>query len=232
METLLLIPGLMCDHSLWSHQIVHLTELADCQVADTRAGDTMEALAEAILASAPPRFALAGLSMGGLISHAIMARAPERVTRLALIGTNARCDTPEQTARRRSLMAMATDGRFEEITQLLMPALVHPSRLHDEALTEAVRAMARNIGPEAFLRQTEAIIGRPPRLDGLHRYRLPTLILVGREDAITPLELHEEMAAGIPGSELVIIEDCGHLSTLEQPQTVTALLRRWLLYPR
>jgi pimeloyl-ACP methyl ester carboxylesterase len=91
--------------------------------------------------------------------------------------------------------------------------------------------MARNIGPEAFLRQTEAIIGRPPRLESLHRYRAPTLIVVGREDAITPLELHEEMAAEIPGSELVIIEDCGHLSTLEQPQAVTALLRRWLLYP-
>ena len=230
METLLLIPGLMCDHSLWSHQIAHLGELANCQVADTRTGNSMEDLAEAILAAAPPRFALAGLSMGGLISHAIMARAPERVTRLALIGTNARCDTPEQTARRRSLMTMARDGRFEAITQLLMPALVHPSRLHDGALTEAVLAMARNIGPEAFLGQTEAIIGRPPRLDGLHDYRVPTLILVGREDAITPVELHEEMAAAIPDSELVIVEDCGHLSTLEQPQAVTALLRRWLLY--
>lgn len=230
MENLLLIPGLMCDQSLWSHQLEHLADIAHCQVADTRSGNSMEALAEAILATAPPRFALAGLSMGGLISHAIMARAPERVTRLALIGTNARCDTPEQTARRRSLMAMARDGRFEDITPLLMPALVHPSRLHDGALTEAVLAMARNIGAEAFLRQTEAIIGRPPRLENLQRYRLPTVILVGREDAITPLDLHEEMAAGIPGSELVIIEDCGHLSTLEQPQTVTALLRRWLLY--
>jgi len=220
----------MCDQHLWAHQITHLTELADCQVADTRRGSSMEALAEAILDAAPPRFALAGLSMGGLISHAIMARAPERVTRLALIGTNARCDTPEQTARRRGLMDMARDGRFESITQLLMPALVHPSRLHDSALTDTVLAMARNIGPEAFLRQTEAIIERPARLEALRHYRVPTLIVVGREDAITPVELHEEMAAAIPGSELVIIEDCGHLSTLEQPQAVSALLRRWLLY--
>lgn len=230
METLLLIPGLMCDETLWSHQLRHLSDLADCRVADTRTGDSMEALAEAILAAAPPRFALAGLSMGGLISHAIMARAPERVTKLALIGTNARCDTPEQTARRRSLMAMAHEGRYAEITPLLMPALVHPSRVHDTALTEAVLSMARNIGAETFLRQTEAIIGRPPRQDRLPHYRVPTLIVVGREDAITPLELHEEMAAGIPGSELVILEDCGHLSTMEQPQAVTALLRRWLLY--
>lgn len=230
MQNLLLVPGLMCDATLWTHQIRHLGEVARCQVADTTRGDSMSALASAILAAAPERFALAGLSMGGLIAHEIMAQAPQRVTRLALIGTNARCDTPEQTARRRGLIGMAQEGRYDEIMTLLMPALVHPARLHDGTLVDAVKAMARTIGPEAFQRQTEAIIQRPPRLEVLGSYQLPTLVLVGREDAITPLELHEEMAARIPDSELAIIEDCGHLSTMEQPQAVTALLRRWLLY--
>lgn len=227
---LVLIPGLMCDAELWAHQCRHLSDITDCQIADTAREDTMEGFAGAILAAAPPRFALAGLSMGGLIAHAIMALAPERVAKLALLGTNARADTPAQTGRRRELVELTESGRYAEIMPLLMPALVHPSRLHDDSLTSRVATMAMRVGAEAFLRQTRAIIARPDRRAVLASYRLPTLLICGREDVITPLELHEEMAEAIPGSELAVIEDCGHLSTLEQPQAVTTLLRRWLQY--
>lgn len=230
MSTLVLIPGLMCDAELWAHQTRHLSDIADCRIAETSAADNMDDLAANILATAPPRFALAGLSMGGYIAHAVMALAPERVEKLALIGTNARADTPAQVGRRRELMALAEQGRFTEIMPLLMPALVHPSCLHDDDLVSRVATMAMRVGAAAFLRQSQAIIGRPDRRPVLGAYGLPTLLICGREDALTPVELHEEMAAAIPGSELAVIEECGHLSTLEQPQAVTALLRRWLQY--
>ena len=230
MPTLVLIPGLMCDAELWAHQARHLSDIVDCQIAETSTADSMDDLAKGLLAAAPPRFALAGLSMGGYIAHAVMARAPERVEKLALIGTNARADTPSQIGRRRELMMLTEQGRFAEIMPLLMPALVHPARLHDDDLISRVATMAMRVGAAAFLRQSRAIIDRPERLTELSGYRVPTLLICGREDVLTPVELHEEMAAGIPGSELAVIEECGHLSSLEQPQAVTALLRRWLQY--
>jgi len=228
--TLVLVPGLMCDRALWDHQTRHLADVTDCLVPDVRASDTIDGLAQAVLDQAPARFALAGLSMGGIIAHAIMARAPERVTRLALIGTTARADTPAQTERRLQLIALTEAGRFDEVTPRLLPALLHPARLEDQSLTDTLLTMAENVGPAAFLRQVTAVMNRPDRRDQLAAYRLPTLIVCGREDAITTLEMHQEMAAGIPGSELVVIEDCGHLAPLERPQAVTALLRQWLQY--
>lgn len=228
MSTLLLIPGLLCDADLWAHQTAHLAELTECRVADTTGGGSIEAMAEAILAVAPPRFALAGLSMGGIIAHALMAIAPARVERLALIGTSARADTPEQTARRRQLIALAEAGRFDEVTPALLPALLHPAREADTPLRARVIAMADRIGPEVFVRQVTAVMGRHDRRAMLPGYRVPTLIVCGRSDAITTLEMHAEMAAAIPRSRYAIVEDCGHLSTMEQPQAVTALLRVWL----
>lgn len=226
--TLVLIPGLMCDAALWHHPMRHLADVTDCLVPDTCGADTIEGLAHAVLAQAPARFALAGLSMGGIIAHAIMAIAPARVTSLALVGSTARADTPAQTERREQLIALAQAGRFSEITPLLLPALLHPSRVDDPTLRATVIDMAERIGSAAFLRQVTAVMKRPDRRAQLGDYRVPTLLVCGREDAITTLEMHEEMAAGIPGSELAIIEECGHLAPLERPHAVTALLRLWL----
>lgn len=228
MTTLVLIPGLLCDADLWAHQLTHLSALAECQVAETTGGGSIEDMAEAILAAAPSRFALAGLSMGGIIAHALMAIAPDRVERLALLGTSARADTPEQTARRRQLIALTEAGRFDDVTPALLPALLHPDRHDDAGLRARVIAMADRIGPAAFVRQVSAVMGRRDRRAQLAGYRVPTLIICGRADAITTLAMHEEMAAAIPRSRYAIVEDCGHLSTLEQPQAVTALLRVWL----
>jgi pimeloyl-ACP methyl ester carboxylesterase len=188
----------------------------------------MAAIARRILAAAPPRFALAGLSMGGYIAFEIMRQAPERVAKLALLDTGPRTDTPEQTERRRVLMAMAKEGRYAEIPELAFPLYVHGNRHGDEALKRIVRGMAEDTGLEAYLRQQQAILSRPDSRPGLVAISCPTLVLVGEGDEATPPELAREIAAGIPGSRLVTIPDSGHLSTLEQPAAVTKALVDWL----
>lgn len=228
-EPLVLLPGLLCDAALWAPQVSALRGLADpIMIGDLTRHDSMAGMAEAVLAEAPPRFALAGLSMGGYCALEIMRRAPERVTRLALLDTSARPDTDEQRARRRGLIELAEKGEFKGVTPRLLPLLIHPDRLGDEALTATVMGMAERVGKEAFLRQQKAIMGRPDSRPDLARINCPTLVLVGRQDALAPVALHEEMAAGIPGARLVIIEDSGHLATLEKPEAINAALEDWL----
>ena len=229
-QNLVYVPGLLCTEALWEHQLGYLSDVAEGYVADVTGADTIDALAESVIEQAPPKFALCGLSMGGIVAHAIMRLAPERVTRLALLDTTARADTPEQTERRRALLAMVDAGDFNGVNVALVPALIHEDRLQDEHLVETIGAMGRAVGPEAFLRQVNAIIGRSDVRGRLAAYKVPTLVLCGRQDAITPLEFHEEMRDAIPDSRLAIIEQCGHMSTLERPHAVTALLQQWLLY--
>ena len=225
---IVLIPGLTCSARLYADQIPALWEFGPVIVADHRRDDSMAAIARRILAAAPPRFALAGLSMGGYIGFEIMRQAPQRVAKLALLDTGARADTPEQTERRQVPIALAKSGRYAEVPDLAFPLYVHRNRRNDEALKRVVRTMAEETGVEAFLRQQQAIVGRPDSRPGLAAISCPTLVLVGDGDEGTPPELAREIAAGIPGSRLVIIPDCGHLSTLEQPQAVTAALVEWM----
>jgi pimeloyl-ACP methyl ester carboxylesterase len=185
-------------------------------------------MAEATLEEAPDRFALAGLSMGGYCAFEIMRQAPQRVTRLALLDTSARQDTEEQRSRRRGLIELAQKGEFKGVTPRLLPLFLHQDRLGDEALTSTVRSMAERVGKDAFLRQQTAIMGRPDSRPGLARIACPTVVLTGRQDLLTPPAMSEEIAAGIPGSRLVIVEDCGHLTTIERPDAVNAAFRDWL----
>jgi pimeloyl-ACP methyl ester carboxylesterase len=187
----------------------------------------MAAIAARILKDAPPRFALAGLSMGGYIAFAMLRLAPERIARLALLDTSARPDTPEQTAGRKTQIAMAQAGRFGEIPDLSIPRFLHRNRQHDERLTSIVRQMAEETGPDAFVRQQNAIMARPDSRPLLASVRCPTLVLVGDGDEATPPELNKEIAGGISGAKLVVVPDCGHLSTLEQPEAVNAALSEW-----
>jgi pimeloyl-ACP methyl ester carboxylesterase len=225
---LVFLPGLLCDAALFRPQIAGLAAVADATVADLGRDDSIAAMAERALDAAPPRFALAGLSMGGHVAHEIMRQAPERVLRLALLDTSARADTAEQTKRRTLLMAMARQGTFRGVTPRLLPVLIHPDRLADAALTGTITAMAERIGRDGFLRQQQALIGRQDSRGDLALYRCPTLVVVGRQDAVTPLDMAEEMASRIPGAKLAIVEQCGHLPTLERPAETTALLRSWL----
>ena len=227
-QTLVLLPGLLCDARLWAAQSEGLSDVADVVVADMTRDDSMAGMAQRTLDAAPARFALAGLSMGGYVALEIMRRAPERVTRLALLDTGPRADTPEQTTRRKDLIALAERGEFKAISPRLLPLFVHPDRLEDAALVADIGAMADAVGKDAFLRQQKAIMGRPDSRPGLPEIGCDTLIVCGREDVLTPLELSEEMAALIPGAALVVIDDCGHLSTMERPQAVNAAMRAWL----
>jgi pimeloyl-ACP methyl ester carboxylesterase len=223
-----LVPGLNCSARLYAEQIPGLWCHGPVQVADHTRDDAMDAIAERILATAPPRFALAGLSMGGYIALAITRRAPQRVARLALLDTAARPETPEQTARRKPQMALAESGRFDEVPALQFPLLVHRDRHGDQALMQRVRMMAEETGAEAFLRQQRAIIARADARPFLPAIGCPTMVLVGDGDALTPPPLAQEIAAAIPGARLVVVPACGHLSTMEQPEEVNRALGEWL----
>jgi pimeloyl-ACP methyl ester carboxylesterase len=226
---LVLIPGLLCDALLWQPQIAGLGEAADCWVADHTRSETMAQVAADILAAAPFKiFALAGLSMGGYVALEMVRQAPERIERLALLDTAAGADTAEASERRRAFIDLAKRGRFMGVTDTLLPQLVHPDHLGDTALTAVIKTMARNVGKAAFIRQERAIISRADSRPLLPQIKCPALVLCGRQDALIPPARHEEMAAAIPGAELEVVEHCGHLSTLEQPQAVTSELVAWL----
>ncbi len=226
---LVLVAGLLCDAQLWRPQVENLADIADTWVADHTRSETMAGVARDVLADVPfQRFALAGLSMGGYIALEIMRQAPQRVARLALLDTAAGAERPEQTQRRLDFIALAESGRFPSVTDAQLPLLIHPSRLSESVLTDVIKSMASNTGKEAFVRQERAIMSRADSLGLLAAVGCPTLVLCGRQDALTPLARHEEIAAGIRGARLEVIEDCGHLSTLERPAEVNAALRRWL----
>jgi pimeloyl-ACP methyl ester carboxylesterase len=227
-EPIVLIPGLLLTARFYTEQLPALWRFGPVTIADHTRADSVAAIAEQILATAPPRFALAGLSMGGYLAFEIMRREPDRVTRLALLDTSARPDTPEQTQARRELMELAAAGRFDEVAEHLLPLFVHPDRLADEPLCATVREMAQATGPEAFVREETAIIGRPDSRPDLAAIRCPTLVLVGDSDALTLPEWSAEIAAGIDGARLVTVADCGHLTPIERPEQVTQALVEWL----
>lgn len=227
-RALVLVPGLVCDEDLYAPQVDALADAADCVVTDVSRGASMAELASAALDAAPERFALVGLSMGGYVALEVLSRAPDRVEALALLDTSARPETPAQTALRLELLALSAEHGFGAVVDELWPAEVARVHLGDAALRRRFDAMAHRSGPQVFTRQTAAIRARADRRSDLPRVDCPTLVLCGREDAITPLDGHEELAAGIPDAELVVLDDCGHLSSWEQPAGVTAALRRWL----
>jgi pimeloyl-ACP methyl ester carboxylesterase len=225
---IVLVAGLNCSARLYADQIPALWQFGPVIVADHRRDDSMMAMANRILAAAPPRFALAGLSMGGYIACEILRQAPQRVAKLALLDTGARGEAPERTEQRKPLLELARTGRFAEILEAQYPLLVHRSRHGDAALKAIVRAMNEETGAEAYLRQQKAIMSRPDSRPGLAAITCPTLVLVGDSDEATPPDLAREMATGIRGSRLVVVPDCGHLSTLERPEPVTKALIEWM----
>ncbi|MGC2856397.1 alpha/beta fold hydrolase [Novispirillum sp. DQ9] len=227
-QPLVLVPGLLTDHALWARQTARLTDVADIVVADVGQDDSLGAMADRLLAAAPERFALAGLSMGGYVVQEVMRRAPDRVSRLALLDTNARADLPEQKKMRQDLMDLAAAGRFAEVPPAILPNLVHEDRVTDERFMGMLTDMALRVGADAFIRQQRAIMERPDGRDDLARITVPTLVLCGREDKLTPPKVHQEMADRLPNGALVVLDDCGHMAPLEQPAAVNAVFRYWL----
>lgn len=230
LQPLVLLPGLLCDAAMWEPQTEALAGVARVFVADLTGQDTMQEMAASVLRAAPfETFALAGLSMGGYVAQEIMRQAPQRVTRLALLDTRARPELPEETVRRRALMELAQSGKgFTPVTNRMLPLMLHPSRVNDQPLVGVIREMANRVGLQAYLRQQEAIIARPDFRPNLANIKCPALVLCGREDQLTPLENSEEMASAIPGAKLAVVEECGHMSTLERPEHVNRELQKWL----
>ena len=225
---LVLLPGMMCDARLYGPQIAAFGGARAIHVPALGGHDSTAALAAEVLAHAPPRFALAGLSMGGIVAMEIMAQAPDRIARLALLDTNPLADHPESQRRREVQMENVERGRLRTV----MRDDLKPNYLHDgpqkAQVLDLCMAMAMDLGPAVFVAQSRALRDRPDRRETLRGVGVPTLVLCGREDRLCPPERHEMMHALIPGARLEIVEGAGHLPTLERPLETTMALRRWL----
>lgn len=228
MPPIVLVPGLLCTAEAFAPQIAALWPHGPVTIASTLEGRTIVEIAAEILDAAPPRFALAGISMGGYISFEMMRQAPERISRLALLGTSARPDTPDQIARRRALVAEARNENFEALLAQIYDAILHPAHQGDRALRATNVRMGLTVGVEGMARQLEAIIGRSDSRPSLPDINVPTLVLVGDSDPLTPPEHSREIAEAILGARLVVVEICGHASTLERPEAVNHALIEWL----
>ncbi len=225
---IVLVPGLACSSRIYAPQIPALWRLGPVMVANHVRDNSMAAIAKRILDNAPPRFALAGHSMGGYIAFEIYRQAPQRVARLALLNTSAQPDTPEATERRRGWIADVKAGGYHAVLDGLFANFVHPSRTGDKELQDIVRDMSDDVGPDAFVRQLEAIIGRADSRPTLAAIKCPTLVLTSDEDNVVPNKFSAEIAQGIAGVKFVTIPDCGHLTQLEKPQATTEAMLDWL----
>src|SRR3954464_9830372 len=225
---ILLVPGLVSSPRIYAPVMPDLWRCGPVTIANHIRDDNMGAIARRILAEAPPRFALAGHSMGGYIAFEILRQAPERVARLALINTQARADTAEASERRRGMMARAKAGEFRAVLDELFPGFVHPSRRDDAMLRKLVHDMGEDVGVDGFMRQQAAVMGRVDSRPSLAWIKCPTLVLTGDSDNTIPNSLSKEMADGIHGEKLVILENCGHMPQPEQPQATVAALVEWL----
>jgi pimeloyl-ACP methyl ester carboxylesterase len=228
-DTLVLLPGLLNDARLFANQHAALAPRARrLVIPELWHQDSVAALAESVLAQLDGRFALAGFSMGGYVALELLRQAPQRIAALALIDTSAQADSEAQRARRQALIAQSAVGAFKGVTARLLPLLVHPDRLGDAALVGTLQAMAQAVGRDGFVRQQRAILGRPDSLGLLPSIAVPSAVICGRDDRLTPVAQSRAMAAAIPGAVLTEITDCGHVAPLEQPAAVTRALLQWL----
>jgi pimeloyl-ACP methyl ester carboxylesterase len=225
---LILVPGLLCSARLYAAQIAALWPHGQITIADHRRDVTIEDIAARILKDAPPRFALAGLSMGGYIALAMMEQAPERIAKLALLDTSARPDPPEMRAGREQFILLAQAGKLDDVVDTLIPKFLCRNHMRDEGLMKIVRDMAHDTGTDAFVRQQKALMSRKDSRPLLSKIDCPTLVLVGEEDELTPPALAQEMHSSIQGSRFVVVPACGHLSTIEKPDEVNAAFIDWL----
>lgn len=229
-KNIVLVPGLLCDSFLWHNQIEVLSDDYNLFIADVTQSSTIEGLAMDVLSHAPEKFILVGLSMGGYVSLEIMRKAPHRVEKLVITNSSARLDTEATRRRRKGLIAMVRAAKkFKGVTPKLLPLLIHESRLEQSHFTKPIMEMAERVGKEAFLNQQEAILSRTNSIPFLSEIEVPTLIVGGDEDQITPVDHAIEMADLIPEAKLEIFGHCGHLAPLEYPQEFNEVFKKFLL---
>ncbi|EAQ10583.1 MULTISPECIES: alpha/beta fold hydrolase [Maritimibacter] len=230
-DAVLLVPGMMCDSRVFGPQIEALSRDHAVTVANVSKAHSIREMAADVLFQAPPRFALCGLSMGGIVAMEILRRVPERVTRLCLISTTPLTETPEQAVWREPQIVKAQAGKLEDaMNEALSPDNFAPGP-NKAKTVELVHDMARKLGPDTFVRQSRALQRRPDGQKTLRTLRAPSLVLCGEHDKITPPKRHTFMAELIPYAELAIIDDAGHLPTLETPEKTNMALEAWLDLP-
>ena len=228
-KNLLLIPGLVCDAAVWRYQADHLADIAEVSIPPAAQGETIVEMARIVLDAAPEKFALAGFSMGGYVALEILRQAPERITRLALLDTSARADTPKKAEWRRTVIAACDRGEYSSVIEDMMPILLHAGR-QSGSLPAFVRDMAGRVGVEAYVRRQRAIGSRQDSRDLLRNTTVPVRAICGREDGMSTIAEHVEIAELAPKGRFSLIEECGHMTIIERPQAATALLRDWLIY--
>ncbi len=228
-EPLLLLPGMMCDARLYGPQMAAFSHQRPVMVAPFGLHETVAAIAADVLATAPPRFALAGLSMGGIVAMELVRQAPERITRLALLDTNPKAEADEIAARRAPQIAKVQAGQLRAVMRDEMKPNYLTDGPHMGQILDLCMAMAETVGPEAFVAQSRALQSRPDQQATLRGVTVPTLILCGEDDTLCPLHRHELMHDLIPGSTLSVIKGAGHLPTLEQPDATNKALAKWLI---
>ena len=229
-QTLVLVPGLGSDAAVWRRTIAALGDEVHCLVGDTLSDDTLPGMARRILDQAPRSFVLAGVSMGGMVSLEMMKIAPERMTRLALVDTNARPDTIARKAFRRfANLVVAMTGDFRRPVERSLASLVHPATPGD--VRAELIEMGVRVGAKTYIRQNRAVSARGDLREVLPSIAVPTAVIVGQDDRLTPVALSREMHALTPGSTIHVIPDCGHLPPIEKPTVLAALLRQLLERP-
>jgi len=233
-NSLILVPGVLCDGTVWTHQATALRTLAEVHVAELAHRDSLGAMADALIATAPARFAIAGHSMGGRVALEVVRRVPERIQGLALLSTGFEPLPPGERGEREAQGRLRMVSRARELGMhalgiAWLQGMVLPARLSERALVEKILTMIERRTPEIYESQTRAMLTRPDASDVLTSIKCQTLVLCGRQDTWSPLERHRRMATLIAGSRLAIIEECGHMSTMERPDAVTHELQTWLV---
>lgn len=230
-EPVVFLPGTMCDARLFGPQIAALSSEVTVTVAPITKGERVEEIASGLLDTLPARFALAGLSLGGVVAMEILRRAPDRVTRMALMSTNALAETPQAAAAREPQIVKVRSGKFKEvIAEEIEPKYFAPGAWREE-IVALVMDMAEFLGPNVFVRQSRALQRRRDQQKTLRQCKVPTMVLCGEHDQLSPVKRHTFMAELIPNAELRVIEGAGHLPTLEKPDQTTNALRDWLKLP-
>jgi pimeloyl-ACP methyl ester carboxylesterase len=225
---LILLPGVMCDEAVWTPQIAAFSRTHAVMVPRFVGLDSFDAMADAALALTDQPFALAGHSMGGRVAMHLAARAPDRVTRLALLDTGAHMPNAKEAESRAAMVELAETRGIEALIAAWLPPMVAPLHRNDDTLMDGIAAMLRRAGVEAYKGHVRALLGRPDAWAQLDAIQVPTAFITGRLDGWSPPEQHAQMQAHVPGSTLTVIEDCGHMSTLEAPEAMNAALKEWL----
>jgi pimeloyl-ACP methyl ester carboxylesterase len=229
MPQLVLLPGLACDERLWEAQLPVLPAVLAARVSDTHMRhDTIESMAAAVLREHAGTLVLCGASMGGMVAMEAARQAPERIAGLALLGTNARPETPEMAELRQGAIDLFQRGELRDVIEPNTVFAFHPAQAADEALVQRYLEIVLDAGAQQLVHQNRAVMRRPDARQHLPSLRMPVLLMCGDTDRLTPPECTREMAALVPHAQLVWVPQCGHMLTMEKPAFVNAALAAWL----